>query len=142
MPTVWPKSVANVLPSSGSGSIFSTDGLPSVLKGAYWMWLVVGFLSALGAVGTFFLSLRHFAVFSVATSLISLVLAVAAILVAIKLKEGFGWTRIVLTGITVVSFALSFFGGGVGWIGIIATVLLWLPDSTAWFNAQARNQRR
>jgi hypothetical protein len=138
------------MPKGGFSGMFSVAGLPTELKVSYWIWLIGGML---GVLGTFFGLLATLAVFTVAPALaalilvlvlVALALAVAQIVLALKMKEGKEWARLALTIVAGVSLVLAFIGGSVGegignnWLGFLisaaATVLMWLPNSQAWFN--------
>jgi hypothetical protein len=150
MPTDGPRNFNDVMPKGGFSGMFSVAGLPTELKVSYWIWLIGGML---GVLGTFFGLLATLAVFTVAPALaalilvlvlVALALAVAQIVLALKMKEGKEWARLALTIVAGVSLVLAFIGGSVGegignnWLGFLisaaATVLMWLPNSQAWFN--------
>lgn len=151
MPTDGPRSFNDVMPKGGFSGMFSVAGLPTELKVSYWIWLVGGML---GVLGTFFGLLATLALFTVAPGLaavllilvlLALALAVAQIVLALKMKEGREWARLALTIVAGITLVLAFIGGSVGegignnWLGFLisaaATVLMWLPNSQAWFNA-------
>jgi hypothetical protein len=156
MPTDGPRSFNDVIPSGGFSGMFRVAGLPTELKVSYWIWLIGGML---GVLGTFFGLLATLALFTVAPGLaaivlllvlIALALAAAQIVLALKMKEGKEWARLALTVVAGVSLVLALLSGSVGggtvgegignnWLGFLisaaATVLMWLPNSQAWFNA-------
>lgn len=143
MPRDMPRSAQDVMPAGGFSGIFKMDGLPQMLKVSYILWLVSGALGLLFGLIGFVASLallgsRSFGGLDVVVTLISLVLAAASIICAMKLKEGLQWARMALTAIVVVTFILMFFGGGIGLLGIVAAVFMWLPQSSAWLNSRAR----
>ena len=142
MPTSWPKGANDIMPAGGFSSIFKVDGLPQMIKVSYIVWLIVGGLSILGSALSIIVSLAFFSPRGVIVSIISLAVAAAVILVAMKLKEGLPWARIVLTALTVLSIILTFVGGSVGWLGVVATVFMWLPESSAWLNSRSQNTPR
>ena len=151
MPTDGPRSFNDVMPKGGLSGMFSVTGLPTELKVSYWIWLIGGML---GVLGSFFGLLATLALFTVAPGLaalllllvlVALVLAAAQIVLALKMKEGKEWARLALTIVAGVSLVLALIGGSVGegignnWLGFLisaaATVLMWLPNSQAWFTA-------
>ena len=71
--------------------------------------------------------------------LISLVLMVAIVVCAMKLKEGMQWARMALSAIACPEHrpAVLWRQAG-GLLGIVAAVLMWLPESTAWLNSRAK----
>jgi hypothetical protein len=131
--------------------MFTVAGLPLELKVSYWIWLIGGML---GVLGSFFGLLATLALFTVAPGLaalllllvlVALALAAAQIVLALKMKDGKEWARLALTIVAAVSLVLALIGGSVGggignnWLGFLisaaATVLMWLPNSQAWFTA-------
>lgn len=153
MPTDGPHNFNDVMPKGGFSGMFSVTGLPTELKVSYWIWLIGGMLGVLGGL---FGMLATLALFTVAPALaavvlllvlVALVLAAAQILLVLKMKEGKEWARLALTIVAGVSLVLAVIGGSVGggsgignnWLGFLisaaATVLMWLPNSQAWFNS-------
>lgn len=148
LPSDAPRSFDQVMPKGGFSGIFSVAGMPTELKVSYWIWVISGLLGILVGILGFFGSLLALAVapaigvVALLLVLVSLALACAQIILAMKMKEGKSWARMALTvivGITlVISVILSGMDGtGGGWfgsiLGIVATVLMWLPNSQPWF---------
>ncbi|MDE8668036.1 hypothetical protein PY310_05490 [Pseudarthrobacter sp. H3Y2-7] len=150
-PADAPRSFNEVMPRGGLAGMFTVAGLPLELKVSYWIWLVGGML---GVLGSFFGLLATLALFTVAPGLaalllllvlVALALAAAQIVLALKMKDGKEWARLALTIVAAVSLVLALIGGSVGggignnWLGFLisaaATVLMWLPNSQAWFTA-------
>ncbi|WP_425862843.1 hypothetical protein [Arthrobacter sp. TWP1-1] len=144
MPKDMPKSMNDVMPVGGFAGLFKTDGLPQMLKVSYILWLVTAGLGIIFGVFSFLGSLLLLgsgmsSVKGLVLTLISLALMVAVVICAMKLKEGMQWARWALSATVVVSFLLLFLGGGgVGLLGVVAAVFMWLPDSTAWLNSRSR----
>ncbi|NYE95544.1 Flp pilus assembly pilin Flp [Psychromicrobium silvestre] len=158
MPTDGPKSFNDVMPKGGFSGIFSVAGLPQLLKISYILWLITAGLWLISTVIGLIFSIIRIAtpdyndlnslisltrpnergagVAGLIVSIISLVLIAAIVVFAMKLKEGFQWARLALSIIAAVSIVLVFFGAGTGLIGVVATVLMWLPESTAWLNSR------
>lgn len=151
MPTDGPKNFNDVLPQGGFSGMFKVTGMPTELKVSYWIWLIGGLLGVLGALLGLFGSVVLFtlapgvAVVVLLLVLIALVVAAAQIVFAMKMKEGKEWARLALTVIAAISLILSIVGGamangqGSNWFGfvisLVATVLMWLPNSQAWFKS-------
>lgn len=158
MPQDMPHSVKEVLPAGGFASIFKMDGLPQLLKLSYIMWLVAAgiwalvslalLVTSLIALGTpddpfgFGAAVRAAGAKGIVVALISMVLTAAMILCAMKLKEGLQWARMALSALALLSIIMMFFGGGGGLLAVVAAVLMWLPESTAWFNTRSGSKQR
>lgn len=153
VPADGPRNFNDLMPKGGFSSMLSVTGLPTELKVSYWIWLIGGMLGVLGGL---FGMLATLALFTVAPALaavvlvlvlVALALAAAQIVLVLKMKEGKEWARFALTILAAVSLVLAVLGGSVGggnavgnnWLGFLisaaATVLMWLPNSQAWFNA-------
>ncbi|MDO5751567.1 hypothetical protein [Arthrobacter sp.] len=150
MPADAPQSMRDVMPVGGLSRLFKTDGLPPLLKISYIIWLVTAGLSLFFALLTFIASLIVLAFPNVRTdgirgmvmTVISLVLIAAIVICAMKLKEGMQWARLALSAIVILGIVLMFFGApGGGLLGVVAAVLMWLPESTAWLNAQSSQRK-
>jgi len=142
-------------PRNGFAGMFSVAGLPTELKVSFWIWFVGGILGLLGGLLGMLASLVLFAAAPVAAVGVLLLMLLAAavgtaqIVFALRMKEGKQWARLALTVLTGVTLLLALInlamrvGQGGNWAGFLislaATVLLWLPNSQAWF-AAARNK--
>jgi hypothetical protein len=151
MPTDRPRNFNDVLPKGGLSGMFNVTGLPTELKVSYWIWLIGGLLGVLGGLLGLFAAVALFTVAPAAAMLVlilvlvALALAAAQIVLALKMKEGKEWARLALTIVAGVSLVLAVLGGSMGegignnWLGFLisaaATVLMWLPNSQAWFTA-------
>ena len=151
MPADRPRSFQDVMPAGGFSGMFKTQGLPTELQVSYWIWLVGGLLgvlfglfgllaglalaAAVGGLGAIVLVL----------ALLGIVLAAAQVVLAMRMKEGKQWARLALTVLTGVSLLLSLLAlggdGGANFFGFVvaavATVLMWLPNTQAWFQRVA-----
>jgi hypothetical protein len=151
LPADRPRNFAEIMPRGGFSGLFDVTGLPTELKVSYWIWVIGGLLGLLGGVIGFFGVLVLFAIVpGVAVLvfllvLVALVVAAAEIVLALKLKEAKEWARFALTIVAGVSLLLaiissSFPAGQDGnWLGflvsLVATALMWVPNSQAWFVA-------
>ena len=147
LPRDMPRSVQDVMPAGGLSGIFRTDGLPQLLKISYIMWLVTAgiwlfftFFSFLGSL--FGLASRYYrgqALMGIVLSIISVALIAAIVVCAMKLKEGKQWARLALSAIVVVGFIFMVMGSNGGsLLGLVAAVLMWLPESSAWLNSRSK----
>ena len=151
MPTDRPQNFNDVMPHGGFSGMFTVSWLSIELKVAYWIWLVSGLLGLLGGVVGLF---KAFVLLAVVPGLgflvlllvlVALALSGAQVILAMKMKEGREWARFALTTIVAgISLLLAVLnttaadGRGAGsWpsftISLVATVLMWLPNSQTWF---------
>jgi hypothetical protein len=150
LPTDRPRNFNDAMPQGGFSGMFTVTWLPTELKVAYWIWLIGGLLGLLGGVIGLFGS---FVLLAVAPGLgfvvlllvlLALALAAAQVILAMKMKEGREWARFALTIVAGISLLLAVLNanaaegrGGGSWpsfiISLVATVLMWLPNSQAWF---------
>lgn len=155
MPADRPRNLSEVLPRGGFSGLFDVTGLPTELKVSYWIWVIGGLLGLLGGViGIFgvlvlFAIIPGVAILVFMLVLVALAVAAAEIVLALKLKEGKGWARLALTVVAGVSLLLAIVsstfpaGQDGNWLGflvsLVATALMWVPNSQNWF-AAARGQ--
>ena len=152
LPTDRPRSFNDAMPRGGFSGMFTVSWLPTELKVAYWIWLIGGLLGLLGGVVGLFGS---FVLLAVAPGLgfvvlllvlVALALAAAQVILAMKMKEGREWARFALTIVAGISLLLAILNasaadgrGGGSWpsfiLSLVATVLMWLPNSLAWFTS-------
>lgn len=150
LPADRPRNFNDAMPQGGFSGMFTVTWLPTELKVAYWIWLIGGLLGLLGGVIGLFGS---FVLLAVAPGLgfvvlllvlVALALAAAQVILAMKMKEGREWARFALTIVAGISLLLAILNasaadgrGGGSWpsfvISLVATVLMWLPNSQAWF---------
>ncbi|BCW49762.1 hypothetical protein StoSoilB13_21040 [Arthrobacter sp. StoSoilB13] len=135
MPTDGPRNFNDVLPQGGFSGLFKTMGLPTELKVSYFIWVISGLLGLLfGLIGLFaiiaaFAFMPGVAALLLVLLIISLAVAAAQIVLAMKMKEGKEWARLALTILAAVSLLLAIFGSinaggpgaGPGW------QLVWFP---------------
>ena len=138
MPSDWPRTMNGFMPSGGLSGLFRLEGLPQLLKVSYIIWLVSAVVWFLGTFVAFVLSILFFNPRGVVASIISAALIIVMVVCAMKLKEGRQWARMALSVIAVLSVVMAFAGAGAGLLGIVATVLMWLPESSAWLKARSR----
>ena len=153
MPADRPRNFNDALPAGGLSGMFKVTAMPTELKVSYWIWVIGGFLGLLGGIIGLFGSFVLIA-FAPAIGLLVLLLvlvafalATAQIILAMKMKEGREWARLALTILAGLSLLLALISAGVAdgrgggsvpgfIISLVATVLMWLPNSQAWFVAQ------
>ncbi|WP_245531442.1 hypothetical protein [Arthrobacter globiformis] len=151
LPADRPRNFSEIMPRGGFSGLFDVTGLPTELKVSYWIWVIGGLLGLLGGViGLFgvlvlFAIVPGVAVLVFLLVLVALAVAAAEIVLALKLKEAKEWARLALTIVAGVSLLLaiissSFPAGQDGnWLGfvvsLVATALMWVPSSQAWFVA-------
>ncbi|MET4137252.1 hypothetical protein [Pseudarthrobacter sp. PvP090] len=150
MPSDRPRNFNDAMPRGGLSGMFTVSWLPVELKVAYWIWLISGLLGLLGGVIGLFGAFVLLAVVPgvgflvLLLVLVALVLAGAQVILAMKMKEGHEWARFALTVVAGISLLLAILNtsaaegrGGGSWpsftISLVATVLMWLPNSQAWF---------
>lgn len=147
MPKDMPRSVQDVMPVGGLSGIFRTDGLPQLLKISYIMWLVTAgmwlFFTFFSFIGSLFSLASRYnrgeGLLGIVLAVISVALIAALVVCAMKLKEGKQWARMALSAIVVVGFVFMVAGSNGGsLLGLVAAVLMWLPESTAWLNARSK----
>jgi hypothetical protein len=151
LPDDRPRSFYEAMPPGGFAGLFSVIGLPTELKISYWIWVLSGLLGLLGGVIVLFGALVLFA-FSPGIAILVLLLAVCGaalsavqIVLAMNMKEGREWGRLALTAVAGASLLLAVIslaftdgrgGNGLGFLAALAaTVLMWVPNSQAWFAA-------
>jgi hypothetical protein len=150
MPSDRPRNFNDVLPQGGFAGMFTVTEMPTELKVSYWIWLIGGLLGLLGGVIGLFGSFVLLAVVPpvgllvLLLVLVALVLAGAQVILAMKMKEGREWARFALTIVAGISLVLAIINasaadgrGGGSWpsfiVSLAAAVLMWLPNSQAWF---------
>ena len=150
MPTDRPRNFNDVMPRGGFSGMFTVAWLPTELKVAYWIWLISGLLGLLGGVDRPLRVVRAPGrrsgpgVLVLLLVLVALALAAAQVILAMKMKEGREWARFALTIVAGISLLLAILNasaadgrGGGSWpsfiISLVAAVLMWLPNSQAWF---------
>ncbi|MCB5293003.1 hypothetical protein [Arthrobacter sp. SO3] len=150
MPTDRPRNFNDAMPVGGFSGMFTVTAMPTELKVSYWIWLIGGLLGLLGGVIGLFGSFVLLAVIPplgfvvLLLVLVALALAAAQIILSIKMKEGREWARFALTIVAGISLLLAILNaaaaegrGGGSWpsfiISLAAVVLMWLPNSQAWF---------
>ncbi|WP_258803283.1 hypothetical protein [Pseudarthrobacter sp. NS4] len=136
---------------NGLATLFSVAGRPTGLKVSFWIWFVGGVLGVMGGLLGMLASLVLFAAApSAAAAVVTLMLLAAAVgaaqvVFAVKMKAGRKWARLALTVLAAITLVLAVMntatgvGQGGNWaaflISAVATVLMWLPNSQAWFTA-------
>ncbi|MCI0142306.1 hypothetical protein KNN17_12035 [Arthrobacter bambusae] len=121
-----------------------TTGVPQQLSISYWLWVAAAALGVLASFINIFTLRDVFGGMMVGAGIVglifSLVFAALYVFIAIRLKEGSRWARLVLTILgafavislllQVVTLNLNFIGSAVA---VAAAVLMWLPESRKHF---------
>lgn len=117
--------------------VTNTQGVPQQLVISYWLWVAA---AALGVVSSLVAMVGPAGAFAGIGLIFSLIWAAANIFIAIRLKEGARWARLVLSimgGLSVLALPLTLFAGGLSLIATAATiaaaVMMWLPQSQEHF---------
>lgn len=131
--------------------LFNAAHLPPELKISYYLWIVGGLLGAVVSILGLFASLilspsaadggyAGALALAIAGVAVGLILSVAQIVLALKMKEGRRWARTTLTALAAVSLVSAL--GSQSWFGfavaVVAGVLMWVPRSQAWFSNDGR----
>ena len=135
----------------GLAALFSLAGRPTEIKVSFWIWFAGGILGAMGGLLGMLASLVLFAAAPAAAAavvtlmLLASAVGVAQMVFAVKMKAGRTWARVALTALAAVTLGLAVMnmltgmGQGGNWaaflVSLAATVLMWLPNSQAWFAA-------
>ena len=150
MPADRPRNIYDAMPRGGFSGMFTVTGMPTELKVSYWIWLIGGLLGVLGGVVGLLGAVVLLAVIPglgfliLLLVLVALALAAAQVILSMKMKEGHEWARFALTIVAGISLLLAILNasaadgrGGGSWpsfiISLVAVVLMWLPNSQAWF---------
>jgi hypothetical protein len=150
VPADRPRNFNEAMPVGGFSGMFTVTAMPTELKVSYWIWLIGGLLGLLGGVIGLFGSFVLLAVVPplgflvLLLVLVALALSAAQIVLTMKMKEGREWARFALTIVAGISLLLAILNvsaaegrGGGSWpsfiISLAAVVLMWLPNSQAWF---------
>ncbi|MGX9899990.1 hypothetical protein ACW0JT_08850 [Arthrobacter sp. SA17] len=117
--------------------VTNTQGVPQQLVISYWLWVGA---AVLGVVASLVAMAGAAGGFAGVGLIFSLIWAAVYIFIAIRLKEGARWARLVLSilgGLSVLALPLTLFTGGLSLIGTAATiaaaVMMWLPQSQQHF---------
>jgi hypothetical protein len=117
--------------------VTNTQGVPQQLVISYWLWVGAAVLGVVASLVTMVGAAGGFAGVGL---IFSLIFAALYIFIAIRLKEGARWARLVLSilgGLSLLALPLTLFTGGLSLIGTAATVaaavMMWLPQSQEHF---------
>lgn len=119
--------------------VTNTQGVPQQLVISYWLWVGA---AVLGVVGSLVTMVGNAGGIAGVALIISLLWAAVYIFIAIRLKEGARWARLVLSifgGLALVALPFSMFTGVLSLIGtaaaVAAAVMMWLPQSQQHFKS-------
>jgi hypothetical protein len=135
----------------GLAALFSLAGRPAEIKVSFWIWFIGGILGVMGGLLGMLASLVLFAAApAAAAAVVTLMLLAAAVgaaqvVFAVRMKAGREWARLALTVLAAITLVFAMtntmtgMGQGGNWVAFLvsvtATVLMWLPNSQAWFAA-------
>ncbi len=128
-------------------------GLPQEISASYVLWLVSAAYSVILHTTTLFSSVgtygRGALVLDVPGLIFAILISVAVVYLAIRMKEGAQWARVALTivcALTVISSLISIMTVGMGIITaltqIVATALMWTAAGQRWLGTSPRSGRR
>ncbi|MDQ0709897.1 hypothetical protein QFZ52_002549 [Arthrobacter woluwensis] len=123
------------------------SGVPQQLAYSYWLWVAGAVLGVLLSIINVFLLTATYGSYagiaigaSVGGIIWSIIWAAVVIFIAVRLKEGSRWARIVLSilgGLAVIGLIVGLVGLSITAIGsavtVAAAVLMWLPESQKHF---------
>lgn len=127
----------------------ATEHLPQDIKISYLLWVIGAVLSVVAAGFIAFSSGTGTGAGAVAL-LLALLLASLYVYLALRMKEGASWARMVLTVFTSLSamaIIVSIVTGNFGFsllgpiIAVIATILMWSRNANPWFRYHSSAQR-
>jgi hypothetical protein len=117
--------------------VTNTQGVPQQLVISYWLWVAA---AALGVVVSLVTMVSFAGGFAGVGLVFNLIFAAVYIFIAIRLKEGARWARLVLSilgGLSLLALPLQLIGGGLGMLTtaaiVAAAVMMWLPQSQEHF---------
>lgn len=124
----------------------NTQGVPQQLVISYWLWIAAAALGVLlSLINIFALTNTLGGVMvgaGIATLILSLIFAALYIFIAIRLKEGARWARLVLSilgGLAAIGLLTQLAAGNLSSIGsavaVAAAILMWLPQSREHFTS-------
>lgn len=121
--------------------LLDTDRLPQDVKMSYLLWIIGAALSVIAALFVSFDATGGF-IASIIGLLFALLLAGLYVYCALRMKEGAGWARMVLTvlaSLSAMAIVVNLLTGNFGFallgpfIAVIATVLMWSKNANPWF---------
>ncbi|MGR0159254.1 hypothetical protein [Paenarthrobacter nitroguajacolicus] len=121
-----------------------TTGVPNTLTTSYWLWIAAAALGVVANLANIFIYRDIFGALAIGTGIFnfvfSLLMAAVYIFIAIRLKEGARWARLVLSilgGFAVLSLLFLLFTLNLGLLSsaaaVAAAVMMWLPESQKHF---------
>lgn len=128
----------------------NTNGIPPEIKYSYFLWIAIAVVGVLFSIGSSLLFADETSPggtgVTVVAILVALIFGLVYIFLAVRMKEGANWARVVLSvfaGLSVIGTVIAVAGPfSVGlstsdWIISIATILagalMWLPKAQTWY---------
>lgn len=119
--------------------VTNTQGVPQQLVISYWLWIGAGLLNVVASVVAMVGVIGGFAG---VTLIFNLIWAAIYIFLAVRLKEGARWARLVLSifgGLALLALPFSLITGVLSLIAtaaaVAAAVMMWLPQSQEHFKS-------
>ncbi len=129
--------------------LLDTNRVPQDVKMSYMLWIIGAALSVIAALFVAFGASGGFAA-SIIGLLLALALAGLYVYCALRMKEGAGWARMVLTllaSLSAMAIVVNFLSGNFGFallgpfIAVIATILMWSKNANPWFRFHSSARR-
>ncbi|MFC8038795.1 hypothetical protein ACFUOZ_05525 [Paenarthrobacter sp. NPDC057355] len=121
-----------------------TTGVPRTLVTSYWLWVAAAALGVIASFANIFIYRDFFGALAVGTGIFnfvfSLLIAAVYVFIAIRLKEGARWARLVLSilgGFAVLSLLFLLITLNLSLLSsaaaVAAAIMMWLPESQKHF---------
>jgi len=117
-----------------------TTGIPKTLTTSYWLWIAAAALGVIANFANIFIYRDYFGALAIGTGIFnfvfSIIMAAVYAFIAIRMKEGARWARLVLSilgGFAVFSLLFLLITFNLGLLSsaaaVAAAIMMWLPES-------------